>query len=79
MADGAFSLLEGWALFHGHWWGPWLVVIGTSALLPFEVVALVRHLHPVRALLFAGNVTIVWYLARKARRDAAEVERKPQS
>jgi hypothetical protein len=39
-ADGLFSLLEGWALFHGRWWGPWLVVIGTSALLPFEVVAL---------------------------------------
>src|SRR5271165_7259254 len=24
VADGAFSLLEGWALVHGHWWGPWL-------------------------------------------------------
>jgi uncharacterized membrane protein (DUF2068 family) len=79
VADGAFSLLEGWALIHGRWWGPWLVVIGTSALLPFEVVALVRHVHPVRVLLFAGNVAIVWYLTRKARREAAEVAHKPQS
>jgi uncharacterized membrane protein (DUF2068 family) len=79
VADGLFSLLEGWALLHGRWWGPWLVVIGTSALLPFEVVALVRHLHPVRAVLFVGNIAIVWYLARKARREAAEVAHKPQS
>lgn len=79
VADGAFSLLEGWALVHGHWWGPWLVVVGTSALLPFEVVALVRHLHPVRATLFAVNVAIVWYLTRKARREAAEVTRRPRS
>jgi uncharacterized membrane protein (DUF2068 family) len=79
VADGAFSLLEGWALIHGRWWGPWLVVLGTSALLPFEVVALVRHLHPVRATLFAVNVAIVWYLARKARREAAEVAPPPQS
>ena len=82
LADGCFSLLEGWALYHGRWWGPWLVVIGTGALLPFEVVALVRHLHPARALVLAVNVAIVWYLARKARREAAEagdVPRSPQS
>jgi uncharacterized membrane protein (DUF2068 family) len=79
VADGAFSLLEGWALIHGRWWGPWLVVVGTSALLPFEVLALVRHLHPVRATLFAVNVAIVWYLARKARGEAAEAAHPPHS
>jgi uncharacterized membrane protein (DUF2068 family) len=66
IADGAFSLLEGWALLHGHWWGPWLVVAGTGSLLPFEVVALARHLHPVRAVLLVVNLAIVAYLARKA-------------
>jgi len=71
-ADGLFSLLEGWALWHGHWWGPWLVVVGTGSLLPFEVVALARHLHPSRVVLLVINVAIVWYLARKALRERHE-------
>jgi uncharacterized membrane protein (DUF2068 family) len=71
-ADGLFSLLEGWALYHGHWWGPWLVVVGTGSLLPFEIVALIRHFHVSRVVLFLTNVAIVWYLARKALRERHE-------
>jgi uncharacterized membrane protein (DUF2068 family) len=68
-ADGALTLVEGWALLRGRWWGPWLVVVATGSLLPFEVVALARHPHASRALLLAVNAIIVWYLARKALRD----------
>ena len=75
VADGAFSLLEGWALVHGHWWGPWLVVVGTGSLLPFEVVALVRRPHAVRFVLLAVNLAIVVYLARKALRERGRSER----
>lgn len=71
-ADGLFSLLEGWALWHGHWWGPWLVVVGTGSLLPFEVVALARAIHPARVLVFVVNVAIVGYLTRKALRERRE-------
>src|SRR5882672_5492646 len=71
-ADGAFSLVEGWALVHGHWWGPWLVVVGTGSLIPFEVWSLARHPHVVRASLLAVNVAIVVYLARKAMRERGE-------
>ncbi len=66
VADGALSLIEGWALVHGHWWGPWLVVVATGSLLPFEVLALLRHPHAVRAALLLANAAIVAYLARKA-------------
>jgi uncharacterized membrane protein (DUF2068 family) len=69
LADGTVTLVEGWALLHGRWWGPWLVVVATGSLLPFEVVALVRHPHVIRAVVFAVNVTIVVYLARKAARE----------
>jgi uncharacterized membrane protein (DUF2068 family) len=69
VADGSLTLLEGWALFHGHWWGPWLVVVATSLLLPIEVVSFVRHPRVVRALLLLVNLAIVGYLARKALRD----------
>jgi uncharacterized membrane protein (DUF2068 family) len=66
LADGVASLIEGWALVHGRWWGPWLVVVTTSALVPFEIVALLRHPHVGRFALLAANAAIVVYLARKA-------------
>jgi uncharacterized membrane protein (DUF2068 family) len=70
--DGLLSLLEGWALHHRHWWGPWLVVVATSSLLPFEVVSLARRVHVGRLVILALNVAIVIYLARRARREHAE-------
>ncbi len=69
IADGALTLVEGWALVHGHWWGPWLVVVATGSLLPFEVVALARHPHAARAIILVVNVAIVAYLVRKALRE----------
>jgi uncharacterized membrane protein (DUF2068 family) len=72
IADGVLTLVEAWALIHGHWWGPWLVVVATGSLLPFEVVALVRHPHVSRVLLLAVNLLIVWYLGRKALREHRE-------
>jgi uncharacterized membrane protein (DUF2068 family) len=70
LADGTMTLVEGWALIHGRWWGPWLVVVATSSLLPFEVVALARHPHVVRGLILVVNLMIVAYLARTALREA---------
>ena len=70
IADGTVTLVEGWALIHGQWWGPWLVVVATSSLLPFEVVALARHPHVPRALILVVNLAIVAYLARTATREA---------
>jgi uncharacterized membrane protein (DUF2068 family) len=70
LADGSFSLVEGWALLHGRWWGPWVVVVGTGSLLPLEVVVLLRHPNAVRAVLLVLNLLIVAYLARKALRES---------
>jgi uncharacterized membrane protein (DUF2068 family) len=69
LADGSVSLVEGWSLLHGAWWGPWVVVVATASLLPFEVVALLRHPHIVRAALFVVNLAIVGYLVRTALRE----------
>jgi uncharacterized membrane protein (DUF2068 family) len=69
VADGLLTLVEGWALWRGHWWGPWLVVIATSSLLPFEVVSLVRAVHVSRVILLVVNLAIVWYLGRQALRE----------
>lgn len=64
--DAALTGVEAWALASGRWWGPWLIVVATSTLIPFEVVALVHALHLVRLLLLIANVLVVIYLARRA-------------
>jgi len=75
-ADGALSLVEGWALFHGKWWGPWLVVVASGSFLPLEVIAFVRHRRAGRAAVFLINAAIVAYLARKALRERSMGARK---
>jgi uncharacterized membrane protein (DUF2068 family) len=72
VADAAASLVEAWALWHAHWWGPWVVVLSTGSLLPFEVVAFVRHGHLVRLAVLLVNLLIVIYLANKALREHRE-------
>jgi uncharacterized membrane protein (DUF2068 family) len=69
VADGVLTLIEGWSLLHGRWWGPWLVVVATGSLLPFEIVSIARHPHVIRSVLFVVNVAIVLYLSRKAARE----------
>jgi uncharacterized membrane protein (DUF2068 family) len=64
--DATLTVLEGLALVRGAWWGPWVVVVATGALVPFEIAALVHHLHAGRVVLLGVNVIIVGYLARRA-------------
>jgi uncharacterized membrane protein (DUF2068 family) len=63
LVDGVWSALEGWALHRRYPWARWLVVAATSSALPFEVVALVRHLSELRSALLLVNAGIVLYLA----------------
>ncbi|MEB2286099.1 MAG: hypothetical protein B6D46_14405 [Polyangiaceae bacterium UTPRO1] len=70
--DGVLTLAEGWALHCRFAWAPWVVVISTGSLLPFEGFELARAPHPLRLLVFVVNLAIVWYLAagRRARHSA---------
>lgn len=67
--DGALTAVEGWALWRGKRWGPWLVVVATGSLLPFEVYEFWREPRLSRALIFALNLAILMYLARRAARE----------
>jgi len=73
--DGVLTSVEGWALRRRHTWGAWLVIATTSALLPFELVALVHHVDVPRMLTLAFNAGIVVFLARKAKRETARAVR----
>lgn len=66
--DGSFVLFEWYALRGGKSWGAWLVVLATSSLLPFEAIAIARHVRAGRILIFVVNLAIVGYLARRSLR-----------
>jgi len=69
--DGVLSLIEGWSLWRGYTWGPWLVVIATGSLIPFELVELVRSVRLGRVLILLLNIAIVVYLGRRALAERA--------
>ncbi len=67
LLDSALTLVEGWGLRRGHWWGPWLVVVASGLLLPFEVLHLLRRPHIGRFMVLLVNALIVAYLAWRVR------------
>jgi uncharacterized membrane protein (DUF2068 family) len=62
LADAALSTVEGLALRAGRWWAPWLVVVATGALLPWELIQVVRRPGWLRIGLLAVNLAVVVYL-----------------
>ena len=67
--DGAFTAFEAFALRRGYAWAPWLVVVATSLLLPFELFELLKAPHLLRLTLLLLNAAIAAYLARSAVRE----------
>jgi len=65
--DGALTLGEGWALYREFTWAPWIVVVTTGSLIPFELFELAHRPRAGRVLIVAANAMIVAYLARAAR------------
>ncbi|MGE5345859.1 MAG: DUF2127 domain-containing protein [Acidithiobacillales bacterium] len=70
VSDGFLSAVEGWTLRHRYRWGRWLVIVATSALLPFELVELARRLSPVRIVTLLVNVVVVVYLVTRKTTNA---------
>lgn len=69
--DGLLTLSEGWALYRRFIWAPWLVVVATGSLLPFEVFELLHRASLARLLIVLINVSVVWYLAARVVRRPA--------
>jgi uncharacterized membrane protein (DUF2068 family) len=63
-ADAALSAIEGIALSAGKWWAPWLVVLATGALLPWEIFGIAAHPGWGLVLLLLVNLAVVVYLLR---------------
>jgi len=68
-ADAALSTVEGLALRAGRWWAPWLVVIATGSLIPWEAIQAVRRPGGVRIAILLVNTAVVLYLLRVVARQ----------
>ncbi|HEY2028197.1 MAG TPA: DUF2127 domain-containing protein [Myxococcales bacterium] len=69
LGDAVLSAIEGLALRAGRWWAPWLVVIATGALLPWEAFECVVRPTWIRVVLFILNLAVVVYLLRGVARE----------
>ncbi len=67
--DGTLTAVEGWSLWRGYGWGPWLVVVATGTPIPYELYEIARRVRPVRIAITAITVAVVVYLARRIRRE----------
>ena len=76
-ADAVLSAIEGLALQAGRFWAPWLVVIATAALLPWEVWEMVRRPAWGRAVILVINLAVVAYLARTVLRERRSAPAPP--
>ena len=54
--------VEGVGLWRERRWAEYLTIVTSSLLLPFEFMAVMRHLTPVRAGVLLANAAIVAYL-----------------
>jgi uncharacterized membrane protein (DUF2068 family) len=70
--DAILSAVEGIALQAGRWWAPWLVVIATSLLLPWEAWELIRRPAWGRVAILAINLAVVAYLLTTVAREHRE-------
>jgi uncharacterized membrane protein (DUF2068 family) len=62
--DALVSAFEGFALWRGYAWGPWIVASATALPLPFELVHLLRRPRPARIALLLVNAAVVAYMVR---------------
>ncbi len=66
--DGAVGIVESWLLHRQKRWAIALVVVASSALVPWEIYELIAHFRILRLVLLVLNVAVVLYLFSQTRR-----------
>lgn len=69
LGDGAFTSFEGFALYRGYRFAPWLVIVATAAFLPFEIYEMAERFRAGRVILFLANAAVLVYLTRRTLRE----------
>jgi uncharacterized membrane protein (DUF2068 family) len=61
-------LTEGLGLLRRKHWAEYMTLISTGLFIPLEVYEIIHHFTPVKVVVTALNVAIVWYLAIQIKR-----------
>src|ERR1700742_4584092 len=61
-------LTEGIGLLRRKHWAEYMTLISTGLFIPLEVYEIIHHFTPVKVVVTALNVAIVWYLAIRIKR-----------
>ncbi|HLC18590.1 MAG TPA: DUF2127 domain-containing protein [Thermodesulfobacteriota bacterium] len=61
---GILNLIESYGLHMRRRWAEWLTIIGTSAMIPYELYELAKGFSSVKVWVLVINCAIVYYLAR---------------
>jgi uncharacterized membrane protein (DUF2068 family) len=69
--DALLSAFEGFTLWRGYAWAPWVVAGATAVPIPFELLQMLRRPRPSRVALLVLNAIVVAYLARMVARRPA--------
>lgn len=70
----ALLLTEGIGLLLKQHWAEYFTAITTALLIPLELYEIIQHASPVKFLVLAVNVAIVWYLVARLLRDSRELQ-----
>ncbi|MBE9528483.1 MAG: DUF2127 domain-containing protein [Proteobacteria bacterium] len=61
---GVLNLIESYGLHNRMRWAEWLTVIGTGALIPYEVYEIFKAFSGIKVLVLVINSLIVYFLAK---------------
>ncbi len=61
---GVLNLIESYGLHNRMRWAEWLTVIGTGALIPYEVYEIFKSFSAIKVLVLIINCLIVYFLAK---------------
>ncbi len=62
LAYAAISTVEGFGLWRGYRWGPWLSVLFTGGFIPLELIEWIRHASAFRTAVLLLNIAVLLYL-----------------
>ncbi|MEB3188528.1 MAG: DUF2127 domain-containing protein [bacterium] len=67
LAYGTIEFIQAFGLYYRQLWAEWLIIVFTILLVPVEIYEIVKHATPVKFVVLALNVVIVWYLVKRQR------------
>ncbi len=85
LAYSIVRFVEAYGLWHERDWAEWFALLSGTLYLPWEILTLIRHPHPIKWVVLLINVAVVLYMLKlrleairlRAEEDTLETEDNP--